>query len=1633
VSAVGWARVVHLLNVTVYPTDTTRFDTQWATVIVLLRKHSVVATINPIPGIPYSNNTWLTLRVNDSDTASLLSGKIAQLIIQVPGKSDVTYNSVNWVGNVINMSAGVYRVRLQCATWTLGSYSLHIVVDTTPEFYDGSADSSATIRQLYTAFTYGPPSPVPWNENGNLTVTYRIDDPESDKNTNPLTLATVTIVGYTQGVHFFVTGYADGTYAIRFTAAMLGNPGLHAYTINIVKDGNHKSGQLIVTMTVRRIMTVLSYTQLTNTPYGNPVLIRVSYTVSDGESAANGNPVAGATITITGVGFTVGSYSVAEYSNYYLITINDLLNIGPYQIRVDASSATGRYNPASINNPPVGFTVRSVYMDIEKTAIEQQAYGEAFIITVIYRVRDDASSQDTQGIPSANQIVITTNGSFGFALTPSDYTITQPSPGYYRIVISSTKTPYPGRWWVNITIGWIQDPPNYQERWITAWLTTTQRPTLIQNTYPPNTGYAELITVYLNYTDVTSSWGIDNSTTGTYVRILVLNATTHTQVTARYWIEKKPGSGGWMEPTLFYRIYINASQLGVVNVMLGFEVRASWVAGNPPYYAQATSTFTARILGTETLLYADAVETMPSGDDIAIVLHYNTTAGLSIPNGTGLVGISVKCDKIPGWDHSYWWVGYTHPLYNPLQGRYVIIINGAKNLPYGSYTFSVNLTWPTGFLPQYAPYYASANALVSARVRIIQTTLDWSQPDTVYYGQQLTLYLVYEDYDHIVNITGASVTAVGLTVISTQQLPDMRYKVVLSTSSLNAGPISFILNISKANYLAQFRDIDINVNLAPLTLTRAGSHTTPSITVYYGEIVNVTVLLEYGLSPYGPVLAGVIQYKYFTQNWAPMTELGNGYYYAIIDTGAIGATGTQILVQVNMANHDSPILLYTLSVLQIDTRVDVPAGDSTARVIIIDYPLTIFVTYVALHPVTGQPWYNITGANVIALNGSILMATFSGLPGHPGTYNFTFPTSTWPIGPVYILISALSPNTVQRTLSFAIQVLHKPCNLEIVGGTTTSRYYDDSTSFTVYLSDPSIGPISGHNMSFVWQGITYPLFPSGTPGYYLGSFLVNAPPRDTAYALQIRHETFEKYGYNSTTLQVLVGKRPTRIDIIEAYTISSIDGVEYRIPIPIANGTWRIPIRERLVFVVRFSDYTNVTLTNATGAEGSLKYVTDYIYFTCDPSDGFWRIAYDIDFVGTSEPFRLTFTRDSFLDSGLEVTLVTTNIPVEVKPYGEVGQTTPLEFPDILYVSFTPYVFLLYANDTYHNIGIRNAILELKLGGNLPQGVTIQISEDKDHPGYYVVSLSARSPCAGTMTFTTEKTDYAPGAFEKQDLRIEFSFVSQVLIAAGSIGGVALAIALIGWALWARVFSIPWEVRRMRSLAKKVGRDQTFELSGKDRKHFRAREVKVEDTVGKAMTTIGVPVTAAMLPTTTEVAEVSATEEDLMGELDKIPGLGPDEKAVLAQEMRKIPRKDRIWFLDDLRRQMGERRMDFLTTKTPTPAPAPTVRAEAAAKPALVEAPKPVTPAKPGKPKEKVEKAEKPEKPKERVAPTVRPREEHVAPPPTDAVEVEIRRELEKIPGLTADEKNALLEHLKYLTPEERRATYQSLRQTADK
>jgi len=69
---------------------------------------------------------------------------------------------------------------------------------------------------------------------------------------------------------------------------------------------------------------------------------------------------------------------------------------------------------------------------------------------------------------------------------------------------------------------------------------------------------------------------------------------------------------------------------------------------------------------------------------------------------------------------------------------------------------------------------------------------------------------------------------------------------------------------------------------------------------------------------------------------------------------------------------------------------------------------------------------------------------------------------------------------------------------------------------------------------------------------------------------------------------------------------------------------------------------------------------------------------------------------------------------------------------------------------------------------------------------------------------------------------------------------------------------------------------------------------------------IGVAMPAAVVPVAVSVQEREAEDETIWHELDELESLGRDQKLELFEEMKRIPPKDRVWFLEDLKRQMAE-------------------------------------------------------------------------------------------------------------------------------
>jgi hypothetical protein len=78
------------------------------------------------------------------------------------------------------------------------------------------------------------------------------------------------------------------------------------------------------------------------------------------------------------------------------------------------------------------------------------------------------------------------------------------------------------------------------------------------------------------------------------------------------------------------------------------------------------------------------------------------------------------------------------------------------------------------------------------------------------------------------------------------------------------------------------------------------------------------------------------------------------------------------------------------------------------------------------------------------------------------------------------------------------------------------------------------------------------------------------------------------------------------------------------------------------------------------------------------------------------------------------------------------------------------------------------------------------------------------------------------------------------------------------------------------------------------------------DIVDDSYDNIGVVVTTAMVPAALALEEREAEDDVIWKELEALEGLGPEQKRELFEEMRRIPAKDRVWFLEDLKRQLAD-------------------------------------------------------------------------------------------------------------------------------
>jgi hypothetical protein len=285
---------------------------------------------------------------------------------------------------------------------------------------------------------------------------------------------------------------------------------------------------------------------------------------------------------------------------------------------------------------------------------------------------------------------------------------------------------------------------------------------------------------------------------------------------------------------------------------------------------------------------------------------------------------------------------------------------------------------------------------------------------------------------------------------------------------------------------------------------------------------------------------------------------------------------------------------------------------------------------------------------------------------------------------------------------------------------------------------------------------------------------------------------------------------------------------------------------------------------------------------------------------------RQNYETSQILQMPLTVTLVRTEIQGLLDThYAYTGEVIPL-------------VITLW--DLDHNVPLPDADVTVFISGyGGDEGI---LMENLGGGTYRLTGISF--PIEGTfqiqITADTGLVAYA-SATEMMNVVVTLHPLVVQSIRYGLIAAIIGIIILAAWVAYSRVFAIPWLVRKMRKMSTTLGKGQMPHLSNRDVNRIHTRPDSMTDIVEPAYGVIGISVGATVIPAAVTIEEREAEDTLIWQELEKLEGLGHDQKLELFEEMKRIPAKDRVWFLEDLKAQMADGTRFGRLPAEPSPVP----------------------------------------------------------------------------------------------------------------
>lgn len=1130
------------------------YENQSIVVTVTSTYRQTTVEWNPLPVTPYDELVNLTLIYKDVlSTEAIRNSTHLQISIQ----ESITYQ-IYYEGD----STGIFKIEIDTSSWTPGTHSFHIDIiwEGSPYYQNKSSITiQIKVRERYTELTHGTYSPIQYQNNLTLVFTYTDTD---DGTSIGMDGAILSLNGSLSGFYVFIDN-GDGTYTLHLNTTGLVTPGTYAISAYAAYTGSRyavdATDLFYLTVTERRAQLTSELPDLT--PYLSLANITVYYT--DDNNAAG---IVGATVVASCSEATLvlnDNYWVTdEGDGHYIISIDTVAlgNFGTYTISITAGFTGSPYYQTRVRDVDIEVSRRIVSLTVSKSPLNTP-FGE----NVSFEISISDSLLDSPIELDKSNLILTHGG--GTVLLSSQYTLSG-SVGIYSISILSTiLTSYlESGHDISVKFFWSDTEPYYANATVSTEATITSRPTQVSVLSTPPAYFTLNASALLSYSDYIDGTAISGASVSIQcVNITPIQYWITDNVDGTYSVSINTTALLTLGRFTFYANFSwSGSPFYQNKTMLRFAITVNPVSTTLSFEISDTSTNYIGDVVVGNLTYINQI----SGEGIEggiVSSNWNSLYGTSITIvelGNGIYNVTIETS---GLDAEIYSCSFSAEKYLHLNKSILadivlaavpvtmeIIATPTDPIWGDSIEFSANITDARDGSPVIG---ALANMSISEQIfnltevspgiynySILSSSFNAGEYSVTFISSLKNYESVQRDFqiriakvstsidailDSYITVNGQTVSIEVEYLIKSDSTPistgivtyswtggsgqiywsavESKYIGQFTISGITVGSHQIQVSANSTNYKTVSTQLIIEVSEASTELSILNDNSV--LPVVYGDEVNVTVYLN-NTELNIPVLGSTLTYSVGTVV-GNMTELGTGWYSAMVPTSSIDIREWVLTVSSSLSGYSPATIDVTLQVLKIPTKIDIVG------------PALISVFYG--ENATFRFYYNNTHSN-LGIDNATSSFIFEGFTGSlvnegGGNYSLTLNSSMVYAGSIARGIS-ITLSKQNHAYSFTnVKLLVRPISTEVVGNDEfTFPVGDDYSVAFDYMDILHDELVTGATASAIWEFGTVNLIDLGNGTYVFGpdaTDISRLDIRDEPYRIRI---IISKGNYSQTEL-----------------------------------------------------------------------------------------------------------------------------------------------------------------------------------------------------------------------------------------------------------------------------------------------------------------------------------------------------------------------------------------------------------------------------------------------------------------------------------------------------------------------------------